>query len=441
MIVETEPTKNENRKQSPIQKLKNGYNDYLENIKLFSKNARLYLLGSLLIGVNFHVFQLLLNLYLRELGFDESSIGMVLSSRAVGMTIIALPAAYILTRIKLKPILLASCFLFGIFSFFLSSNTQFYLLVAFSMLAGMSFAFYRVAAGPFYMRNSTEKERTHLFSISFGMMITAGMIGSMGSGQLVEFIAGQTGDIILGYKYTLYIGIIFSLLALIPFFFIKSAKPSAEENRIEINVEQLKKRGKFYGQVFLVNFFVGMGAGLVIPFLNLYFRDRFGQTADEIGTYYFFVSFSMLLGSLLGPVIANRFGLVRAVVITQLCSIPFLFILSYSYLLPLAVMAFIVRAGLMNSGVPIVTNLAMELSDKKEQGLVNAILMISWTSSWMISTAVGGAMIEKYGYTVTMDTTIVLYLLSTIVFYLFFRKAETRTNSKPRWIIAKENNT
>ncbi len=438
--------------QSPEQKIKTNeegilyviqteISDYIYHIKLFSKNAKLYLLGSFLIGVNFHVFQLLLNLYLRELGFEESQIGYIISSRAVGMTLVAIPAAMLLSRVKLKPILLASCLFFGMFSFGLSSSQEFELLILFSILSGIVFAFYRVAGGPFYMRNSTSKERTHLFSVSFGMMIMAGMAGSAGSGQLVKLINNHYDNILLGYQYTMYLGIIFSLLALIPFAIIKASKPSSEENKINLSMKQFKERGSFYFKITISNFLVGMGAGLIIPFLNLFFRDRFHQEADSIGLFYFFVSFSMLAGSLAGPIMAKKFGLVRTVVITQLLSIPFMFVMSYSYFLPFVVGAFILRAGFMNLGVPIVTNLGMELAEKKEQGLVNALLMVSWTSSWMISAAVGGQLIDSYGYTFTINITIALYLLSTIIFYTFFKNTEIKTDSHPKWIIAKENNT
>ncbi len=424
-----------------LQSIQSELFEYISHIKSFSKNAKLYLLGSFLIGVNFHVFQLLLNLYLRELGYGEGQIGYIISSRAVGMTFIAITAAMILSRVKLKPILLGSCLLFGLFSYFISSYTQFELLVGFSVLTGMAFAFYRVAGGPFYMRNSTEKERTHLFSVSFGMMIMAGMAGSAGSGQLVRILGEHFNDILLGYKYTLYTGIIFSLLALIPFSFIKASKPSDEENKINLSMAQFKRRGTFYFKITIANFLVGLGAGLIIPFLNLYFRDRFHLGADSIGMFHFFVSFSMLAGSLAGPIVAKKFGLVLAVVITQLISIPFMFILSYSYFLPFVVGAFILRAGFMNLGVPIVTNLGMELAEKKEQGLVNALLMVAWTSSWMISAAIGGQLIDAYGYTFTMNITIGLYLFSTIIFYSFFKNAEIQTDTFPKWIIAKENNT
>ncbi len=441
MTTQTPEYKVKQKNGGIVQSIQTEISDYISNIKLFTKNAKLYLLGSFLIGVNFHVFQLLLNLYLRELGYAESEIGYIISSRAVGMTIIAIPAAMLLSRVKLKPVLLSSCVLFGLFSLGLSSFVEFGLLISFSMLSGVVFAFYRVAGGPFYMRNSSSKERTHLFSVSFGMMIMAGMIGSAGSGQLVKIIGNHFDNILLGYQYTLYIGILFSFLALIPFSIIKASAPSSEENKINLSMIQFKKRGSFYFKITIANFLVGLGAGLIIPFLNLYFSDRFNQGADSIGMFYFFVSFSMLAGSLAGPIMARKFGLVRAVVITQLISIPFMFILSYSYFLPLVVGAFILRAGFMNLGVPIVTNLGMELAEKKEQGLVNALLMVSWTSSWMISAAIGGQLIDTYGYTFTINITIVLYLLSTLTFYSFFKDAEVKTDTLPKWIIAKENNT
>ncbi|MEA2031934.1 MAG: MFS transporter [candidate division Zixibacteria bacterium] len=418
-----------------------GVRNYLDTLKLFSRNIRLYLIGSFLMGINFQVFLLLLNLYLKEMGFPESEIGLVGSARAVGMTTIAIPAAILLSRIRLKPILIVSITLFAVFSIGVVTSDMLELIIGFSILSGMTFSFYRVAGGPFFMRNSGKKERTHVFSFSFGVMILAGMVGSLGAGNLAEWLGEQFGDVLIGYRYTLYCGIIFSLFALIPFMIIKPEKPSPKEKRISISWKQLKSRGSFYFKIGFVNFLIGMGAGLVIPFLNLYFRDRFDQSTDSIGLFFFLVQCSMFVGSISGPILARRFGLVRTIVITQLASIPFLLTLSYSYFLPLVVVAFVIRGGLMNLGMPIVVNLGMELSDKKEQGLVNALLMVSWTSSWMVSTAIGGMFIERYGYTFTMNITIFLYFISSIAFYLFFRKIETRSHNGKVWTLLRENNS
>lgn len=419
-------------------KVKAGIAEYLESVRLFSKNARLYLFGSFLMGVNFHLFQLLLNLYLKEMGFAEGDIGLVVSARAMGMTIAAIPAAYAISKLKLKPLLIAGSILLSIFSFFITNYEMLTMLIGFSILCGISFSFFRVASGPFFMRNSTAAERTHLFSFNFGMMLLAGMFGSLFSGKLVLIIAGLTGDLISGYRYTLYFGVASSLLALIPFSKIKAVIPSAEENRIKINLAQIRKRGSFYLKITAANFVVGLGAGLIIPFLNLYFRDKFAQPPDRITFYYFLSHLAMLIGIIAGPVLAKRIGLVRTVVVTQLASIPFMLVLSFSNFLPLVISAFVFRAGLMNIGVPLLTNLGMELSQKSEQGLVNALLMVAWTGSWMVSAALGGLMIEHYGYTFTINITMAIYVFSSVMFYFLFKDAEIKKEGSKNWIIAGE---
>ncbi len=438
MSIGLQQKKPTGRNSGLTSRLAGSLRDYLSSVRLFSRNARLYLIGSFLIGFNFSVFQLLLNLYLKELGFVEGQIGWVQSSRAFGMTLIAIPAAMLLSRVRLKPLLLGSCVLLAIFSCGLTSLTQMTYLVVFGVLAGMAFSFFRVASGPFYMRNSTEMERTHLFSFSFATHLLAGMIGSYGAGNLVTLIGERTGDIVLGYQYTLYIAIAVSLLALIPFGIIRASAPSRDENRISFSRDQWRRRGGFYFKVTSVNFLIGLGAGLIIPFLNLYFRDRFGLPPDRIGFYYILLSTGMLAGTLCGPLLTPRLGLVRTVVWTQLASIPFMLTLSYTYLLALAVPAFVIRGALMNLGVPISTNFGMEMSEKGEQGLVNALLMVSWTSSWMVAVAIGGHLIEQYGYTVVLNLSAGLYLLSSLTYYTFFGRVEKRRPDRAGWHIPQE---
>ncbi len=415
--------------------IRSNLSEYLAHVKMFSRNARLYLVGSFLMSVNFAVFQLLFNLYLREYGFSEGDIGLVNSGRALGLTLMALPAAMLLTRIRLKPVLLASCVVFALFSLGLTVCLDLLFLIGFALLAGMAFAFFRVASGPFYMRNSTRAERTHLFSFSFAMMILASMGGSAGSGNLVAWINAMTGDPVIGYRYTLCIAIVVGLLSFVPFAMIKASAPSSEETRISLNLDRLKRRGRFYLKITAASFLLGSGAGLIIPFLNLYFRDRLNLSPDWIGWCFFAVSCSMFVGTLSGPLLTKRFGLVRTIVFTQLASIPFMLILSYSYLLWLVVVAFIIRGGLMNLSIPINTNFCMEVSEKNEQGQVNALLMISGTGSRMIAVAIGGYLIEAYGYTVTLNVAVTLYIISSLTYYFLFRRVERRSKDATSWLM------
>jgi len=381
-----------------------------------------------LIGLTFSAYMLLLNLYLREQGATESFIGTVLSAGAVGTALISLPAAFLLRRIKLKKILLSSTIVYAVSFLFLIWLPVSNILIVVSFIAGISLTFYRVAAAPFFMRNSTKKERTYIFSLSFGVSLLASVFGSVLFGWMVTALSGVVGGMVIAYRWTFVVSIALGLISLIPFALIQPTGPGREDKKATFSLDLIKRQSKLYLKLFIPFFIVGTGAGLIIPFLNLYFRDRFDQPPDKIGLFYTAVNATMLLGILAGPVLAKRMGMVRTLVSTQLISIPFMVVLAYTYSLPLAFTAFLIRGALMNLGQPIGTNFSMEMVGKSEHALVNALLMLAWTSSWMISTVIGGRLIEKYGYTLPLMITVGLYILSSILYYIFFRNSELKTS-------------
>ncbi|MBN2227820.1 MAG: MFS transporter [candidate division Zixibacteria bacterium] len=410
-------------------RIANAIRDYAQNLRLFSRNVRLYLSGSFLVGLTFAAYMLLLNLYLREQGSPESFIGTILSAGAVGTSVICIPAALLLRRIRLKRILLGSILVYCTSIVLLSHLPVGHFLVVISFFAGVAVTFYRVAAAPFFMRNTTPRERTFVFSASFGVSLIASMLGSLLFGWLVPQLAGLSGGMISAYQWTFLIGAALGLLALIPFGLIRAADPSEDNGRADFSFTLLKQRLGLYLKLIVPYFVVGTGAGLIIPFLNLYFRDRFGQPPDKIGLFYFLVHGTMLLGIMAGPVLSRRFGMVRTIVWTQLLSIPFMIVLAYTYSLPLAFFAFLIRGALMNLGQPIGSNFSMELVEKHEHALVNALMMLGWNSSWMVSAVIGGSLIERHGYTLPLMITVGLYILSSILYYFFFGNTEHRTHS------------
>ena len=426
-------TEEEARAFSPLKslngKISHTVGDYWSHIRLFSRNVRLFLLGSFLLSLTAASVGLLMNLYLKERGADESYIGRFLSSGAFGMTIVAIPAAFALRRIKLKMVLLSSTVIYIISIILLSRLPVTNILILVGFVSGMAMTFNRIAAAPFFMRNSTPKERTYIFSFNFGVMLIAGMIGSLTSGWLVSQLSKLTPSIISAYQWTFIVGTALGILAVIPFSMIKAAGPGEEDRESDFSAALLKRRAGLYTRLLIPQFFVGVGAGLIIPFLNLYFRDRFDQPPDKIGFFFFAVNTTMLIGILAGPVLARKFGMVKTIVSTEFLSIPFMIILAFTYSLPLAFAAFLIRGALMNMAQPIGSNFSMEMVSKSEHALVNALMMLAWTSSWMISTAVGGSLIEKHGYTLPLMIAVGLYVISAVLYYLFFRKSERKTTT------------
>ncbi len=89
-----------------------------------------------------------------------------------------------------------------------------------------------------------------------------------------------------------------------------------------------------------------------MPFMNVFFRQVHGLPDPVIGTLFAWGSLSMGIGLLIAPPLADRFGKIQLVVITQALSIPFLILLGFSPWLWLATAAYYIRVALMNMSGP-----------------------------------------------------------------------------------------
>lgn len=398
--------------------------EYFENLKNISKNAKLFLIGGIFNGIGMSVFQLLFNLYLKDGGKTETQIGFILSAGSLGATLVAIPAAILIERLHIKHILLVTTVLASMAYIMQVYFTDISVVMFFSFLASMFITVYRISSAPFFMRNSTPKERIYLFSTSAALMMGSSLIGFLIGGFLPKFIRSLNVEIGLidSYRYSLYISILASLVSLIPFFMIHDDVKLKEKKNIFSRIMQYDWR--LMGKLIVPKLFVGMGAGLIIPFMNLYFKNVFQQDAASIGSYFSLLQVFMFFAMMSAPLLAKRHGMLRSIVITELVSIPFMLVLALTTNLTLAVVAFIFRGTLMNMNVPISSNFEMELVKKEQQAFTNALSMLAWNGAWTISAHFGGAIIEKHSFQYSFYITIALYLCSALSYYFFFRRVD-----------------
>ncbi len=399
------------------------YKEYRSAFRLFSGNARLFLLGSFLLGIGSNMLQLLLNLYLKSLGFGEADIGAVLALRAFGSFAIALPASFIIARADSRYLLSSAAALTA------ASYAGSALLSGFGPIAGsvlLSGAFsslYQVAAGPFFMKNSGTEERVHLFSLNGALGMGTGVIGSILGGSLKDLVFSISGDESYAYKAALLLGACFVAAAVAPFLSIKEQAmpgvkgggPSAS-SKPALGAVDLK----LYLKLLAPGFFVGMGAGLTIPYLNLYFKNEFALGDSLIGLVFALGQVGTFIGMAAGPGIASRLGKARAIFLMQALSVPFILVLTYLRFLPLVTLAFVARQTLMNMSSPIADNFALEQVPPSQQHLMNALKMLNWTGSWMVSARISGSLIALRGFAPSFLLTAFLYALSSLLFWLFF---------------------
>ena len=390
---------------------------YRNNLRLFSRNAWLFLLGTFFTGMGFSGFMLLFNLYLKSAGFPEGRIGNIITAGTLGTLIMAIPASAVIRRFSIKFILILSIPIILISRIAQISTLNYQLIIYSGLIAGLVSVFSQVASAPFFMRNSTAQERPYLFSMNFAFGLVAGILGSMMGGFLPGIIEKAGLVPYLTYRYTMYIFGGLVLAALLPYLMIKE-----EPTRGPVERLQVSSSWRIIMKLFLPNLVTGIGAGLSIPFLNLYFKEVFSASTGSIGIFYGLQQLLMISGLLIAPVLAEKIGKIKTVALSQLISIPFLVIMGITHNLWLAVVAFLIRATMMNMAQPLFSNYAMERVKHSEQPFTNALLVIAWTAGWGASASIGGLLIEHYSYGLPFFTTSLLYLISTILIFAFFKQ-------------------
>jgi MFS family permease len=132
---------------------------YMARLRLFSPNARLYLLTVLVTGIAMGVYRLLFNFYVLSLGpaFDEALLGQLITTNQATALILALPMGYAVDRWGRKNALITRSVLLAISVALVAlwpSVGVFYLA---NILFGLMQSLAAVTIAPFLMENSGEE--------------------------------------------------------------------------------------------------------------------------------------------------------------------------------------------------------------------------------------------------------------------------------------------
>lgn len=402
-------------------------------LKGYNKNVRLFFLSSIFGHIGMGIFMIIYNYYIRELGFDDQVNGKVIAMTATAQAIMLLPAGIISDRVGRKKIMFVGAILFALTLFSRAVFIDESLLLTAAFLSGLFMAFIQVSTIPLLAENSNERQRVHLFSFNFAIMMGANVIGNLLGGGLSDvFQAVFSLDPVTSIRITLLIGAVFFFASVIPLAKIHEQKKTAKQVKERKSYFQLIKTNKKTVKIILLfavaQIIIGFGSGLVIPYLNLYFTDRFEVSKSLVGLILSLGQAMTAVALLIGPTVVARFGEVRAVVFLQLASIPFLLLTAFTENLTLAVLGFLFRQALMNAGNPIQMSLMMRSVDDSMKGLANSVGQMVFSLGWAVMGPVSTGIVmiygAYYGYAIVFSITGALYVVASVYFLLIFRNID-----------------
>ena len=170
----------------------------------------------------------------------------------------------------------------------------------------------------------------------------------------------------------------------------------------------------------LVYVLTGFGAGLFIPYFNIYFVQHLNASPALFGLIDGGANAITALLTLTAPRLAKRFGKINAITLTRLASIPLLLIIGLTSILPLAAFFYLFRQGTMDMSAGILQVFSMESVTEKHRGLANSSYQAAFQVPWAVAAPIGGLIIVHFGYTPIFLLGAFFYILTIIILWARF---------------------
>ncbi len=398
---------------------------YRTHFRKLSPNVKLFLIGNAFQGVGLSIYGLLFNLYLKELGFGESTIGGLISTTSLGISLMALPAAFFIDKFFVKHLVVVGLFFSSILYGSQMLVTGESSLYALGLGASMFQALFNISVSPFYLRNSSPDVRVYLFSLNSALNMAAHLVGYLLGGYLPEIIRSfyPDWDALVLYRSSIFVAV--SIIFCSNLIFLRIKKVSRPHLKRSFLQNLKEKDWGILGKLIIPKLCFAFGGGLVVPFMNIYLKDKFDLSTKMIGISYALLQFFIFMGLFMTPVLVKKTTHLRFILLTATLSIPFMLTMGLTGNVILVVSSFFLRGMLMNMSGPITSMFEMEHVREQECVFASATILFFYHMVYTSSTRLGGILIEKYSFGPTFFMAAFFYALAIFLYYHFFKKEDS----------------
>lgn len=371
----------------------------------------------------------ILMVFMNKSGYTDYQAADFYGYRFLSVLLLSFSLGFYINGRKLKPLFYISSICTPILSFMLIYAVEYHIdwgvyLIMFSL--GISVLGLEVAILPFILRNVDEDHHTAAISLSYSTMSLSGFV----SGVLIWALS--TIDHTFFDEKTILK--IISILSLIGIYFVFMAKKQ------EFYVPILRRsrydfRDVKWGLVIkamIPTTLLATGAGLVIPFMGLFFFRVHHIEPYQYAFISFWTTLIVFSMNVFVPNIKTKFGPKKTIVVSQSLAVACLVGLSftefnstYTYAAWIAVACFVFRQPLMNIAMPITSEITMKYVGFRHREIVSALTAAIWSGSWFFSSNIFRILRKhEIGYAYIFFITAGLYLFSIVWYYYLITKQE-----------------
>lgn len=407
------------------------FNKILRPYRLIEKGVVYMIAAEFFIQMVNAAMMMVLNIYLAKKGYSDPEIADFISWRFLSVMLLAFPLGLYIKGRRIIPFFFMASVGVSLFSFCILFSVEYqlpFLLHLSLALWGIAYSFMQIMALPFILRNTSAENQSAAISLSYSTYSFA----TISSGTLIFLLHYFNPTLFQEYQSLL---VISSLAALSVWFIWKIGKkevlPVVEGSRKDLSGFDWK----VIAMAMTPSLILAVGAGLTIPFINLFFFKVFEMSAEKFSIVNAFSAVTVAFAALLVPHIKNRYGYKVAITRTQTIAVISLALLActefystegWAYFA--AVFFFLLRQPLMNMAAPAASELVMNYVGPKNQEIISALTASIWSGSWFMS-AIIFRILRNSGmmYANVFLITAALYAIGVIWYYYLINIYEKRS--------------
>jgi len=412
------------------------------------KNILLVILLEFTLSLIHVAFILILNIFLRKQGFSDPSIASLNSLRFIGALVFAVPLGIYIKGKKLKPFFIFAALIVPLTSILIIESVFYNLLSLIQLgflLWGIGVMLMRVCSLPFIIRITTSENSTEALSLSASTWAMATMLSGIIISGLDWLSILDIGPYTLIFNERVILWII-TIIGSSAIYFALKIDEVTPLNKAKKEIFSIRKSYD-WNMIFkaispLV--LISIGAGLTIPFVNLFFNSIFGLSSSQYSLLGSFTALLVFIFSLLVPSLRKKYGYWMTIVVVQSLAILCLILMAmmelyaeFSFAFTIAIIAYILRQPLMHMAHPASNELMMNYVGKKNQELISAISSSLWSASWFFSAKLFEWLrLFNYRYYEIFLITAFLYIIGVIMFAYLIREYELKNKTLKKPILS-----
>ena len=384
------------------------------------KDERRLVGASFFMGVVAAAYWYIIILYLHALEFGSVEIGLIFGIGTVVSIFALLISGVLADRFGRKKLLILGLIGDAVGLAMFLSEKNFVVFVAASSVANFSASLIQPSLMALLAGKTTSSKVKYLL----GLQSFSNQMGITIAALLGMYLPGLFDiDPSTGYWYVILATVAMGVVPVILTAFTSDTRTDGSQPTLRDMIRSFNPKIRRALVMFSAqNALIGMGAGILIPWLPLVFQEGLGATDGELAAIFALSNLVLAFGWFVVPKFAEFRGSVLLVAVCQTASIGFLLGIPYAPLLAIAAFFYIMRNLLMLVPVPVLNAYVMNIAPENIRATFFALGTLAWTIPFAVAEGISGYLwADDYTKVLPFYLCAAMYIAGTLVFYLYFR--------------------